>query len=552
MRYVSDKQLLDLKFRQKVISEIIDGFENIQRRSFAERSLEIFKGKSKKWVMQALGGEGFTPTTLFQMQNRASNISIARKIVKKLAFSYVGGVSRTVDDPQDQQSLDALSDELDINTMMKKVDQYRQLFKNCLLQVVPILNRRESLESAKFDIVLRPLAPHQYDVIEDSNDKQTPRIVILSEFKERYKYQSSSIFENEISGIHGRRSGYQKFDFTSGDGKDQIIADSPEDADSCKRRFIIWSDSYHFTMDESGNIIEYPNLDETELEAQIANPIGILPFVNFAQDQDGKFWAQGGNDLIDMDIKINKDFTDLSYVVFTQGFGQPVMVGNELQEDKIVGGPNNLILLNQRQGDPTPQFYFASSNPPVDAWLNVIRSEINLLLTTNGLSPKNIQAEISGNDPASGIAKLIEQSEVIGELQDVQELFRDKEPLVWDLVSKWQTLLLDRSALSERFSSIAALSQTDISLKFVSQRPVISETERLEALRKRKELGINTMAELIQLDNPDLSLAEAEAKLALIKEEKMARVAAFMPPASTEPQMQAEPDTQPEDESQAE
>jgi hypothetical protein len=48
----------------------------------------------------------------------------------------------------------------------------------------------------------------------------------------------------------------------------------------------------------------------------------------------------------------------------------------------------------------------------------------------------------------------------------------------------------------------------------------MSEGENLDNIQKRKDLGINTMVELLMIDKPNMTEAEAEKKLLKIIEEK--------------------------------
>jgi hypothetical protein len=515
MRLFTEEQLLDQGFRALVIGEITGG-ENVERKQYALKRHEIYRDKVKKWVVDSLHREGLKKETVEQMSTRASSISITKKVANKLAQSYVHGVIRKADSPTDQDTLDDLAREMDFDTKMKKVDRFLQVFKNCLQYIKPeVVSRESTPESKKHRIRAQVFSPWQYDVIEDFHDKEMVRAVVLTDFTERNK----STFVAVPEGSDGRN--VPNNTYREGDEKDQVIADNPADEGKEHRKFIWWSDSYHFTTNSQGEIIGELSPED------LLNPIKRLPFINYAEDQDGNFWAEGGEDLIDETIVINKQITDVSNIAYHQGWGQPVATGKDLP-DKMEVGPDKLLKLDQDStDDPTPQFFYASSNPPIDSWMRMIEQRVALLLSTNNLSPRNISGSLNAAEFPSGIAMLIENSESTADMQDRQKTFQDNEPLAWEIVRLWQELLRERDALSEDFSNIDTLKSSDVKLEFVGLKQVVTEKEKLEEIKMRKELGINTQIELIMRDNPGISEKDAEKKLMDIQKEKMDRMAQF-------------------------
>lgn len=518
--FKNEEQILDEGFRKKIIDEIVHSNENIARKNRELRRHEIYRDMNRKWVMEALVREGFKTETLYQMENRAANISIAKKVVNKKAATYVGGVTRKADIGGDQASLDDVSDYLNIDQKMLKWDRYRELFKNTLLQIVPFADYKESEEGEeKYDLMMKVLAPWQYDVIEDPIDHTKPRVVILTDFVER-----NQIVGDTVLGSQGYRTGLN-ISFEKGDRKEQVIADSSSDDGTERRTFIWWSDKYHFTTDEKGKMID---TGRTEAEAsefaakgvdpKVANPIGELPFVNNAHDQDGNFWAEGGSDIPETSILINKLLTDLNYIMFVQGWGQLVIHGRDIPK-RIVGGPDNAIVLEVKDGDPTPGVFYATSNPNIDAMLSNVKTVLAMFLTTNNLSTSSISANLDANDAQSGVASLIEQAESTADLQEQQNRYRDLEQPVWEKVRKWHLLYHSKKALVAALQEITPISSSKVSLKFHQVKPTISEKEKLEEIKLRQELKLNTKTEILRIDNPQLTDEEAEKKLAEIEAE---------------------------------
>jgi hypothetical protein len=517
-KLVSEEQLLDEGFRKAVIQEIV-GTENVSRKSCALKRYEVFRDQIKKWVIDSLAKEKLDADTVAQMENRARNISIAKKIVKNLAQSYVHGVTRKVESEEDTKTIEALAREMDFNTKMIKVDQYMQLFKNCTMQIFPQIDTAASSRAGKEKnrIAARVLAPYQYDVIEDINDHERMRAVILTDFTERDNSQLLSVLPSD----DGRQAVSKTPKMHGGDRQEQIIADHPSDQGMDHRTFIWWSDQYHFTTDSKGAIIDKLSPEDFQ------NPIQMLPFVNFAEDQDGEFWAQGGDDVVDGCILVNKQITDMNAIAYHQGWGQGVITGKNVPKQFETGPHNWVILESTEEGESPPNMFFASASPPLGDWMRMVEQYVALLLSTNDLSPRHVSGKLDATDFPSGIAMLVEDSESTVDNTTRQTKFRDQEPIAWEATRKWQDTELEADALVDDFKEIGSFKDSDVKLKFRPPNPVISEKEKVEELKARKDLGIDTMIDLIMKDNVDMSREEAEQKAKEIQEEKLKKVAAF-------------------------
>jgi len=559
--FSNESQLLEEDFRMAIIKEIVQGPENLERKGAELKKAEIYNDQNKKWVMIEVQAEGYKKETIAQIRNRATNISVAKKIVNKLAKTYVGGVERKFKTPKsatpapppadpkkkegptpDQVSLDAMVDILNFNTHMKNWDRKRQLHRNTLMKVVPYKDTRETRLQMKdqYEIQLRALAPWQYDVIEDPHNKEKPAVVILSEFYDR------AFFERlDMTGTHANQHG-------GPDGKDQIIADSPEDAESemKSRRFIWWSEQFHFTTDGTGAIVEGP--------PDRRNPIGRLPFVNLAGAQDGAFWSKGGEDVTDGSVLINKQMTDVNFISFVQGWGQMVIAARNIPK-KMVGGPDNAFIFEKQDPTETVQVEFATSQPPIEKHLETIRMAVAMLLSTNGLSTRHVAAKLDVVTAPSAIAMMVEDAEVVSDTKDVQVSFQDKEPEVWELVNLWWKLFQPNGWLMPKQQEIAPLGSTEVSVKFHEQKPPVTDKEKYETMKLKKEIGLASHVDLIRQDQPDLTEDEAKQKAADITAEKTANTLAFGPPANpaiagAKPgeQKPGEPSPVPQDESDLE
>lgn len=510
MRLTNQDQILVEDIRKKIIEEISQP-ENVQRKQEFLKRYEVYKDQTKKYVLKGLKDEGLREETIAQMSNRAGNISICRKIVNKKARAYSGGVQRQTENNDVQNQINELGRLLSFDQRMKKGDRYTELHKNAQLLIVPELEDDSDVEAKKYRLKFSVLAPWKYDVVEDYYDRECPLVVIISDFSDGATAGLAS--SSSQAGYHSAGG----VGASTGDGKDQIIADTPMDAGlGEKKEYVWWSDAYHFTTDENGTIIRSPE--------DLKNPIGMMPLVNNAQEQDGQFWAVGGDDLVDGSILVNKQLTDMNYIAYLQGYGQPVITGKNLKNERFRFGPNNAIILEYDPSteEPQPTVEFASANPPLESWMRMVEQYVALLLTTNNLSPSNVSGQLSAQTFPSGIAIMIEQSESTDNVVDKQRAYVEIERELWEITKRWHNLYFSRNLLCDEFMQVGKLpEQLDISVKFMEVKPPITEAERLANIKARKDLGINEQVDLILLDNPDMTRDEAEQKLKKIIEEKL-------------------------------
>jgi len=511
MRLKSEDEILDPGVRRKVIEEIL-GDENRSRKDEHYKRYEIYKDQTYKYVMEKLL-QWFDQSTVDEMAYAISNVSIARKIIDKLARVYANGVQRTV--PQNEvqtKQIQELARELDFDSVMKKVNRYLKLHKNTALYVKPVPVGEP--EDNKYTLKVECLPPFLYDVIEDYYDREKPKVFILSNYIRRDARSAVLHPENHTT----QRDLSTRF-MSGGNGKDEIIADTPADQGSDYNCFIFWSNKYHFTCNEKGEIIS---------GSEIENPISELPFVNFAMDQDGAFWAMGGDDLTDGAVLVNSMITNVNHIGIMQGYGQFFMKGKNLPR-QIKLGPTKAILVEFEKDDPVPEMGFLSANPPLDELRQVIEMYVALILTTNNLSTSGISASLQGSqNAASGIALIIDKAESMEDVNDQSQIFKDKEPEIWELISKWLMLYKSKGLIEDDLSGYKLDQELAVNLKFGDPKPIMSEAEKLANIEKRKELGLNTIPELMMIDDPSMTQEEAQAKMGQVMADKAMQLSQMM------------------------
>lgn len=517
-----ESDILDEGFRARVIEEI-EGIENRRRRTEQFKRYEVLKDLTDRYTRNLLLAQ-LDSQTVAEMEYALTNISFARKIVDKKARVYSNGVKRTLSRKRDTENLEFCARLLDFNSKMKKLNRYLVSMKNVLAYPRPVRVPQDD-DSNLFDINLQIIPPYLYDIIENPNMPEEAMIAVLSNFDPDEAMPSASLSPETEGRV--RNTG-NRLRPRRGDNKDQTIADHPVDEDQPNnKQYQWWSKNWHFTTDAKGAIIDKDtnmplNIEDPEM---ITNPIQEFPFVNFAAEQDGAFWALGGSDLTDGGIRINSVLTHIIHIAVTQGYGQLVLKGKNLPRSVKVG-PNHAIRLEAPEGEQgqNPDAQFISANPPVDQLLELLKSYVALLLTTNNLSTAGVSANLDGSmNAASGISLIIDKSENLDDIQEDQQTFRDKEKEVWKLFFKWVDVLRKDNLLIEKWDECKVVSDNDLdkmTLTFPQPRVITTESERLENIRKRKELGLNTKLELMMIDDQSLDEKTAREKLERIMEEK--------------------------------
>lgn len=536
MRIKKQDELLDQDTRATIIKDILGG-ENQARKEKAYKRYLCYKDRTKDFVLENIKKQ-FDASTVDEMSYCIANVSFVKKVVEKLARVYSNGVDRKIEGSDEQtKTLQTLGKKLNFDTELKKTNKYLKLQRNVALYVKPC--PIETAQGEKWKVKVEALSPYLYDVIEDFYDPTQPMAYVLSNFS--YSGTPLQVTAGVDLATAGRSTPISPAPANTGNGKDEAIADDPLDKDD--REFIWWSAKYHFTTNVKGEVISKKE-DGTQ---STENPIGELPIENFALEQDGCFWAEGGDDLIDAGVLINSVITHNEHIAVTQGYGQMWMSGKSVPTHVKIG-PNKLIRMEYKEGDPVPELGFASASPQLDSMRALVEQYVALMLTTNNLSTSAVSTQLSGGSSApSGVAMLIDKAESIEDVSEQRQVFVDKEPSIWRKISKWITFLNDKLIDELKTLKLDESSLEKFTIKFHEQQVIMSESEKLENLKKRKDLGLNTQIELLMKDDPSLTEEQAKQRLKAILEEKIQILSDEMEAQAKQAKAAAEASAAPQD-----
>lgn len=490
----SDEQLLDIDYRKKILKEI-QSKENLDRKKESMRRYDLMKDRNKKYVMERLRKE-MDSDTCDEMEHRASNISIFRAVVDKKAQIYANGVEREY--KTNQEALDIIIDELNLDTQMKKINRTLEAQKNAIAQIVPYED-----ENGMYSIKFNVLQPHNLDVINDCENPEMPRAVIFS------YYDDNSTANYQMQGAMGGLHSVSPKENSNSDGMNNVIADVNDD----KNEYMVWwSKEFHFTTNSKGEIIS---------GAELENPIKELPFVFFHLDQDGKFWAEGGEDLADGSITVNQLLTDLHFIAKVQSMGLFYLFAKNVPKSVKVG-PSKAIIVEVKDGEPTPQIGFASSNPPITEYLGLIRSHLSNILKANDLNPGDVIGDLTTDGASSGVQEIIQKAEIQKSIKNKIQMFTDKEKEIFEIIFKWIKYLYEINLLYPELYQYGIIEdEKDLVVKFPKPEVFKTEKDQLEIIEKRRALGLDSIIDSIILDNPQYTIEQATERATRVIKEKL-------------------------------
>lgn len=530
-RLVNQDQLLNDSILRRTIIEEINGEEEYARRSEAYRKYLMLRGQNKPYIKGMLAST-YSPETMKKLEYAMTNIAINTKIITKLAKVYENGATRAIAsensiNEKETAKVQNLASWLDFNSIMKTANQsMRQQNK------ITVFTRPYSIDGVDY-VAPMPLEPYMFSVIEHKENRKIPMCYILSDFKlmgkgngDQYTLQDNPRKAlNKIDKRYDKGDYYQK---VATDGKDNIIADSPLDQADCPQHYYFWTKSYHFVCNINGEILSKENLsayaDGKPVDpVDYINPISSLPFDDLGMNQDNTYWPVQVNNVPDMDILLNCSMTNLNHIGNVQGYGKFYMKGSNLPEH-IPQAPDLALKLEYDEGDPVPEIGYVNSNPNLSELRANIEMQLAILLSTNNLSVSSFKLNLQGDSVQSGLAKILDSAESTEDINDQRQIFYDKEPLIWEKIHAWLDLLNRNGNLAKELKDNIFNLETfkkGFMLTFPPHKPIVSESEHLGNLKLRKELALNTKAEIIMMDRLGVDEKQAVMIVDKIKKERL-------------------------------
>ncbi len=497
-----EEDLLQEQTRKAIIQHIQTDAGVKARKEEHKKRAQVYKDRTDEYVLELIKME-MGDQVLAEMKNRVTNINVTRKVVTKKARVYKDQPKRSLVAKTDkgQAVLDGWATVMGLDAFMKGVNRATELHHNDLVQILPRLDYTDLGDDgkARYRIGLRLLRPDRFDVIEDPNNPMEPLAVILSYYEEQGSilddYRSPRVEETPLAKNEQART----------QSKTQLAAAAK------KQRFIWWSRQFHFTTDASGKIMDKASPKDS------VNELGILPFVSFAKEQTEGFWSDGGDGLADMGILFNLLLADMNLTSKFQGMGLGYISGAEgsVPTSITIGVGRFVRLLYKKDEEPEPKVGFASPSPNLDHSLALLKEQLGLFLTSEGLEPGTMTGDLNASGNASsGLQEMIQRSEPITAIEDDQELYRVKEPELMMKVLKVAKVYQDKKLLCAQLNELGVITDDmKYDLSFEQPQVVLSQSERLNLAKQKKELGYFTPKQIAADLHPEMEEAQLDELL---------------------------------------
>ena len=469
--------ILDLRTQvplQNLVKPILRYIDDTRgNRNYNTNLIEMFDGNLRYFVEQALAssmsGESFNIA-----KNNIVVINTLRKIIEKLSKAYTEPVIREAQNPVDQELLEYYEDATNIDRVMLKINEFFNLNKYCAIEPY-IVNGNPRL---------RILTADEFCVYSDSpTDPNIPTVFI--------KF-----------GGNARR--YEAAD-----------ADA-----SLVKIYYLYSVDQILIVDAEGTI-------RTDLMFQQGldggNPLDYIPFI-YVYDNSRKLIPTPDSDLWPMAIDTSVALTNLNYANLFMSHS--LIYGVDLDTEslsKLKAAPNKFLNLktdpSRRQAGGSGTVGAITPQINIPATLQSIQEKIGLWLSSRGLQTQAAAGNVTAQNYASGIAKLIDESDAISLYKEQIIFFRHIEEAVWTMIMDIHSYWADIGSIEEsrRFSD-----GFDPIVQFQIAQPIISEDVLVDILIKELETGLITRKGAIKRLNPEFTDREIERYMREIREELMA------------------------------
>jgi hypothetical protein len=282
----------------------------------------------------------------------------------------------------------------------------------------------------------------------------------------------------------------------------------------------VWSDESFWIIDGDGMPIATEMIKLNNPDGK--NKWGVLPFVYKADSELG-VEPVPEDALYECSVKIPIVLTDLAFGAKYQAWSLIYTIN---AGGSIPTNPNTVVHLKQKEGEPTPSINKLDPTIQISETLKLIEAQISYLLSTKGLKTSAISGQFTVNTAESGISKAIDNSSLIEDKKNDQQIFLEAEEELWHKINKlnkaWRLQNLLQGDYDKEFS---ATFQARVILS--EPKVVMSESEQVDISIKRLEAGLSTLKMELRQLYPSLTDVEIDELEEQINEEAKSDVEAI-------------------------
>ncbi len=426
--------------------------------SYNSKLINISNGNLRPHV-EASMKEELNPRAFERSRQRIPPINVLNKLQTKLSKVYAETPVRTCGDNLTNEILmNHYQDGWSLNESLQYANDLLVINKYCALEPYQLDGQPK----------LRVLSAKDFIVFSDSTINPNEMTVFI-----KFMGSIRKEIKTTIKGVSN----------TSGDSKEVAL-------------FHAYSDDEFIIFDEEGDVYQ-------ELE----NPFGVIPFI-YIRSNKNELIPTPDSDNLPMTVLIPKLMADLNYAVM---FGcRSQVVGIDVEMDNVEFSPDSIWLLSSTSGEgKAPSLETIKSDVDVDKVLNLINNQLGLWLDSKGIKTSSV-GKVSVENAASGISKLIDESDASAVNRNYKKVFQGAENALWKLLPTLHDVWIrtEESELKMAFTSDFKVNTSLYEVKLVPNRK-----ELLEEMKLEKELGIFNKEDAIKRLYPEASDDEIKLKL---------------------------------------
>lgn len=446
---------------------------------------QMHEGQIRKYVERALKDEIISHQAYKRAIKRIPTINIAKKVTDKLSKVYAQAPIRFASKQKDL--MEQFAKDLRLNEVMAEANKWSNLNKRCAIEIYQENGKQK----------LRVLPAHKFFVVSDSPTSPTKMTVFCKLLGREYKEYTT------VTDRKGNR-------ITNEDDIRLV------DIIAC------YTDSEFMIIDSDG-YIRKDKMEEMGITS-MRNPFGVIPFC-YINKSSTELIPYPNQTAFDMGILIPKLLTDLNYAA--QFLSHSIFWAKNADLQGIEFNPDTVVDLGDSDGDGNdPEIGTIKPETDIDGILKLVQTELAMYLSTEGLKAGSV-GQVEASSAASGISKIIDESDSTEARKEQMKLFRVVEPTFWHKFSKIQQYWAQAGKVENK-QTLDETFVDDFSIKFAEIKPLESEKEKYEKMKVARELKLITKKQALKELYPNLPedqlnerLAELEEELRKDKEEMM-------------------------------
>jgi hypothetical protein len=192
--------------------------------------------------------------------------------------------------------------------------------------------------------------------------------------------------------------------------------------------------------------------------------------------------------------------TDVQNVIRMQGFGQAWYKGAAGSiPQNIQVGPNFVLKLPVDPNNPVDTaFGFANSSADISGSITFLEMLLSTFLTSRGLDPKIVNAKGESNKFSSGIDRLLSLVEGFEPSKSDFKVFENAEKKLFEIIKAYVNTYTGTGLLAPEFDIGMIPEDAEVEITFAGPEAVVSDTERLDLVQKKLDMGVITQLEAIE------------------------------------------------------